>query len=96
MAKYLVEFSMSREFPHTLPSRIFDYLEVEADCEFEAEHAAWAIFRSRVTYCPAFRKRTFNWAVTTEAFYVSGMCLLEVLVWKFNDCVWLWLPTIKM
>ena len=67
MAKYLVEFSMS-----------IDYLEVEADCEFEAEHAARAILRSRVTYCPAFRKRTFNWAVTTEAFYVSGMCLLEV------------------
>lgn len=78
MARYLVEFSLRREFKHTLPSRIFEYFEVVADCEFEAVHAAKASFRVKVTYCQAFRKRVFNWAVTTEAFYVSGVCLLEV------------------
>ena len=77
MGLYLVEFSLRREFPHTLPSRIFDYLEIEADCEFEAVHAAKSGFRSLATYRPSFRKRVFNWAVTTEAFYVSGVCLLE-------------------
>ena len=78
MARYLVEFSLRREFKHALPSRIFEYFEVGADCEFEAVHAAKATFRSKAAYCPSFRKRVFNWAVTTEAFYVSGVCLLEV------------------
>ena len=78
MARYLVEFSLRREFKRTLPSSIFEYFEVEADCEFEAVHEAKAIFRSKATYCPSFRKRAFNWAVTTEAFYVSDVCLLEV------------------